>query len=54
MHVRLSLQGQLMAMPGEDVSVTVNLQYDIPVEPEQRFTLRDNKRTVGMGVITSV
>ena len=43
-----------MAMPGDDVPVTITLQYDIPVEPEQRFTFRDDGKTIGMGVITAV
>ena len=43
-----------MAMPGDDVPVTITLQHDVAVEPEQRFTLRDDHKTVGMGVITGV
>lgn len=41
-------------MPGADVQVTITLQHDIPVEPEQRFTLRDDHKTVAMGIITNV
>ena len=48
------IQDRPMAMPGDDVPVTITLQHDIPVEPEQRFTLRDDHKTVGMGIITGV
>ena len=47
-------QDRHMAMPGDDVPVMISLQHDIPVEPEQRFTLRDDHRTVGMGIITGI
>ncbi len=47
-------QDRPMAMPGDDVPVTITLQHDIPVEPEQRFTLRDDHKTIGMGIITGV
>ncbi len=41
-------------MPGDDTSLILTLQTEIPVEKEQRFTLREGSKTVGMGVITDI
>ena len=41
-------------MPGDDTDLVLNLQTDIPLEKEQRFTLREGSKTVGMGVVTEI
>ena len=41
-------------MPGDDTPLTLTLKNDIPLEVNQRFTLREGSRTVGTGVITEI
>lgn len=41
-------------MPGDDTPITVTLHQPIPVEMNQRFTLREGGKTVGTGVITEI
>uniref|UniRef100_F6TZA4 Elongation factor Tu n=2 Tax=Ornithorhynchus anatinus TaxID=9258 RepID=F6TZA4_ORNAN len=41
-----------MAMPGEDVSLTLVLRQPMILEKGQRFTLRDGNRTIGTGLVT--
>lgn len=43
-----------MVMPGDDTALTLTLKNDIPLEMNQRFTLREGHRTVGTGVITEI
>lgn len=43
-----------LVMPGDDVELTLTLKNDIPLEKEQRFTLREGHKTVGMGVVTDI
>ena len=43
-----------MVMPGDDTPLTLTLKNDIPLEVNQRFTLREGSRTVGTGVITEI
>jgi len=43
-----------MVMPGDDTALTVSLHMAIPLEVNQRFTLREGGHTVGTGVITEI
>jgi len=43
-----------MVMPGDNVTATFELITPVPVEPGQRFALREGGRTVGAGVISKV
>ena len=43
-----------MVMPGDDASLTLTLRFDVPLELNQRFTLREGHKTVGTGVVTEV
>ena len=43
-----------MVMPGDDTSLTLTLKQGIPLEVNQRFTLREGHMTVGMGVVTEI
>ena len=47
-------QDKELVMPGDDVELTLTLKNDIPLEKEQRFTLREGHKTVGMGVVTDI
>jgi len=47
-------EGVQMAMPGDNVDMTVELIYPIALEETQRFAVREGGRTVGAGVITKV
>lgn len=46
--------GIKMVMPGDDTPLTVMLGTDLPLEINQRFTLREGRKTVGTGVITEI
>jgi elongation factor Tu len=43
-----------MVMPGDNISVTVELIQPVAMEKEQRFAVREGGKTVGAGVITEV
>jgi elongation factor Tu len=43
-----------MVMPGDNVSITVELITAVALEEQQRFAIREGGRTVGAGVITKI
>ncbi|KAL7747884.1 translation elongation factor Tu [Sorochytrium milnesiophthora] len=43
-----------LIMPGDNVSLRVELGTDVAVENGQRFTIREGGKTVGTGVITEI
>jgi elongation factor Tu len=43
-----------MVMPGDNVSVTVELVSPIAMEEKVRFAIREGGRTVGAGVVASI
>jgi elongation factor Tu len=47
-------EGMEMAMPGDDVKITLQLMYPVAVEVGQRFAVREGGRTVGAGVFTKI
>lgn len=47
-------QGREMVMPGDNVSVTVDLIADIAMEQGQRFAIREGGRTVGSGIVKQI
>jgi len=47
-------EGVEMVMPGDNISIDVNLITPIAMEKELRFAIREGGRTVGAGVISEV
>ncbi|MFH2011767.1 MAG: elongation factor Tu, partial [Pseudomonadota bacterium] len=43
-----------MVMPGDNVSLAVELVTPIAMEKELRFAIREGGRTVGAGVISDI
>jgi elongation factor Tu len=43
-----------MVMPGDNVTLTVELITPIAMEKELRFAVREGGRTVGAGVVTEI
>ncbi|MCC5926567.1 MAG: elongation factor Tu, partial [Bacteroidetes bacterium] len=43
-----------MVMPGDNVSLTVNLIQPIAMEEGLRFAIREGGRTVGAGVVSKI
>jgi len=43
-----------MVMPGDNISVTIDLLQPVAMEKEQRFAIREGGKTVGAGVITEI
>ncbi|MBQ0987376.1 elongation factor Tu [Streptomyces sp. F63] len=50
----LGLGGAAVALPGETVTVTVELGREVPLEPGLGFAIREGGRTVGAGTVTAV
>ncbi|MFA5528710.1 MAG: elongation factor Tu [Peptostreptococcales bacterium] len=46
--------GREMVMPGDHVSVSVELISPIAMEKDQRFAIREGGRTVGSGIVTEI
>ena len=47
-------QGVEMIMPGDNITMTVQLITPIAMEKELRFAIREGGRTVGWGVVTKI
>ncbi|MFZ5996026.1 MAG: elongation factor Tu, partial [Nitrospirota bacterium] len=47
-------EGVEMVMPGDNVTITVELIAPIAMEKELRFAIREGGRTVGAGVVTEI
>ena len=47
-------EGVEMVMPGDNVSLSIELISPIAMEKELRFAIREGGRTVGAGVVTEV
>src|ERR1700761_3011383 len=47
-------QGVEMVMPGDNVSVTVELQKTVAMEKGLKFAIREGGRTIGSGIVTDV
>lgn len=43
-----------MAMPGDNLSISLKLDKPLPISQGNRFALREGGRTVASGVITEV
>jgi len=47
-------QGVEMAMPGDQVTIEVELQKPVALEPQTRFAIREGGKTIGSGVVTEI
>ena len=47
-------EGTEMVMPGDNVTMTVELITPIAMEEKLRFAIREGGRTVGAGVVASI
>ena len=47
-------EGVEMVMPGENVTISVELIAPIAMEEGLRFAIREGGRTVGAGVVSSI
>jgi elongation factor Tu len=47
-------EGVEMVMPGDNLSVIIELQKPIAMEPGQRFAIREGGRTIGAGRVTEI
>ena len=43
-----------MCMPGDHVTMTVELIHPVPMEEGLRFAIREGGRTVGSGTVASI
>jgi len=43
-----------MAMPGDNITAHMKLNYPLPIVKGQRFALREGGKTVAAGVITKL
>jgi len=47
-------EGTEMVMPGDNISMDVELIVPIAMEDQLRFAIREGGRTVGSGVVTQI
>ena len=47
-------EGVEMVMPGDNVTIIVDLVTPIALEKELRFAIREGGKTVGAGVVTEI
>jgi elongation factor Tu len=47
-------EGQEMVMPGDNVTITVELIYPVAINQGLRFAIREGGRTVGAGQVTEI
>jgi elongation factor Tu len=47
-------EGTEMVMPGDNITMVVNLIAPIAMDDGLRFAIREGGRTVGAGVVTSI
>jgi elongation factor Tu len=47
-------EGTEMVMPGDNVSISVELIAPIAIDPGTKFTIREGGRTVGAGVVATI
>jgi len=47
-------EGTEMVMPGDNISMDVQLLTPIAMDKELRFAIREGGRTVGAGVVTDI
>jgi len=47
-------EGVEMVMPGDNITMTVELLTPIAMEETLRFAIREGGRTVGAGVVTKI
>ena len=47
-------EGTEMVMPGDNISLEINLITPIAMDPELRFAIREGGHTVGAGVVTEI
>jgi elongation factor Tu len=47
-------EGTEMVMPGDNISITVELIQPIAMEKGLRFAIREGGRTVGAGQVTEI
>ena len=43
-----------MVMPGDNLTLTVDLMEEVAIEEEQRFAIREGGKTVGAGVVSEI
>ena len=46
--------GVEMVMPGDNITITVELQKEVAMEQSLRFAIREGGRTVGAGQVTKI
>lgn len=47
-------EGMQMAMPGDNLTASLKLNFPLPIVKGQRFALREGGKTVAAGVITKL
>jgi elongation factor Tu len=47
-------EGTEMVMPGDNVTITVDLIYPVAINVGLRFAIREGGRTVGAGQVTQI
>ena len=43
-----------MAIPGDNVKINMKFEFNYPVKPGERFSLRDGEKTFATGMISKL
>ena len=43
-----------MVMPGDNITMTIDLITPVALEEQMRFAIREGGRTVGAGIVTKI
>ena len=43
-----------MVMPGDKLVATITLEQNVAMEEELKFTIRENGRVIGIGVVSKI
>lgn len=53
-HGKTTLTTAILAVPGDNVNFTVELNKPVAIQPGTRFAIREGGRTIGSGVVSEV
>jgi elongation factor Tu len=47
-------EGVKMVMPGDNITMSIDLITPVALEEQMRFAIREGGRTVGAGIVTKI
>ena len=53
-HLRCCPRASKMVMPGDNITMTIELITPVALEEQMRFAIREGGKTVGAGIVTKI